>query len=67
MQVPNDPVLVKWVNDNLIQVMCVRYLQDEVIHNEAVGEIGLNWSDLHKVPNNASEKEVKQILEKIHE
>ena len=62
VQVLHEPCLVKWVNDNLIEIMCVQYLKNEEIHNEAQGEIGLNWADLHKVPNNASEEEVKQVL-----
>lgn len=58
-----DAEIIKWVNDNLIELMCVQYLKDEIIHNEASGEIGNNWADLHKVPNNASVEDIKSIME----
>ena len=64
-QVIRDPEIIKWVNDTIIPIMCVQYLEDEVIHNEAIGDIGLNWTDLHQVKNNASIKQINKILEKL--
>jgi DNA polymerase-1 len=61
-QTYRDPEIIKWVNDNLIEVMTVQYLENEQIHNEAEGLIGLNWADLYKVPNNASIQQVKEVL-----
>lgn len=61
-QTYRDPEIIKWVNENLIEVMTVQYLQDEEIHNEAEGEIGLNWADLHKIPNNASIQQIEEVL-----
>jgi hypothetical protein len=63
MQVERDPELIKWVNDTIIPILCVQYLEPEVIHNEASGEIGLNWYDLHKIKNNASEEAIAEILQ----
>jgi hypothetical protein len=60
-----DPEIIKWVNDNLIEVMTVPYLENEVIHNEADGEIGLNWADLHKVKNGASVDDINLILKEL--
>ncbi len=57
-----DPEIIKWVNDNLIELMCVQYLEDEIIRNEAEGEIGLNWADLHKVKNNATVDDIQEVL-----
>lgn len=65
--VKEEPEKIKWVNDNLIEVMCVQYLEDELIHNEAEGEIGINWSQLTKVKNNASIEEIQTAMEKIRE
>ena len=59
------PEVIKWVNDNLIEVMCVQYLENETIHNVAQGEIGPTWAELTKVPNNASIEEIEAILETI--
>lgn len=61
-QTYRDPEIIKWVNENLIEVLTVQYLQDEEIHNEAKGEIGLNWSDLYKIPNNASIQQIEEVL-----
>jgi len=60
-----DPEIVKWVNDNLIELMTVQYIENEVVHNTAQGEVGLNWADLNKVPNNASVEEIAEILSKL--
>jgi len=64
-QTLKDPEIIKWVNDNLIELMCVPYLENETIHNEAEGEIGLNFADLHKVPNGATVGKIKTILEEL--
>jgi hypothetical protein len=60
-----DPEIIQWTNNNLIEVMTVQYLKDEAVHNEATGEIGLNWAELHKVPNNASIDQIKEVLAKF--
>lgn len=60
-----DPELIKWLNDNLVDVMTVQYLEDEIVHNEATGEIGYNWADLHKVPNGASVPDIEKVLEDL--
>ncbi len=60
-----DPDTLKWVNDTLIELMTVQYLEDETIHNEAEGEIGLNWADLHVVPNNASVDDIRGVLNEL--
>ena len=64
-QVVRDPEILKWVNDTIIPIMCIQYLEDEVIHNEAIGDIGLNWSDLHQVKNNATKEEIAIILKEL--
>lgn len=64
-QTYHDPEIIKWVNENLIEVLTVQYLQEEQIHNEAEGEIGLNWADLHKIPNNASIQQIEEVLERL--
>lgn len=60
--VSDDPEIVKWLNDNIIPVLCVKWLQDEVVCNVAKGEIGNNWYDLHKLSNNAPIEEVTKTL-----
>lgn len=63
--VDEDPEIVKWLNDNIVEIMCMQYLTEEPIRNEAAGEIGRNFADLHKVKNGASLNEIKEILNAI--
>lgn len=65
--VEENPETIKWLNNNAVEVLCVDYLEDIVVHNEAEGELGRNWADLHAVKNNASEEEILEVLEKINE
>lgn len=65
--VEDNAETIKWVNDNAVEALCVDYLEDQVVKNEAEGEIGKNWCDLHKVLNNASVEDIEKVLEKVHE
>jgi len=64
--VDEDPELIKWLNDNIVPILCVQWLEEEVVPNVAKGEIGLNWADLFKVENEASVEDISKVLEKIH-
>lgn len=64
--VEDNAETVKWLNDNAVEVLCVDYIEDQVVKNEAEGEIGKNWADLHKVINNASVEDIEKVLEKIY-
>ena len=57
----DDVELIKWVNDTIIPIMLTDYLEDIIIPNEAIGEIGYNWQDLLPMPNNASLEEIKEV------
>ena len=57
-----DPEVLQWLNNNMIEVLTVPYLEDQIIPNEADGEIGLNWADLYKIPNNASVEQIREVL-----
>jgi len=62
-----DTEMIKWLNDNIIPILCTKWLEEEVVCNVAEGEIGLNWANLHKVKNNAPLEDIYKILEKIHD
>ena len=66
VDVDNDPKIIKWLNDNLVECMCVQWLKEEVVRNEAEGEIGLNFANLHRVVNNASVKDITKVLETVY-
>ena len=63
--VKKDAETIKWVNDNAVEILCAPYLENQIVQNEACGEIGNNWADLNKVPNNSSVKEIEEILKKL--
>ena len=67
LQVTKEAHILDWANRNLIEVMTVQWLEDEVVHNAASAQVGYNWADLHKVPNNALPEEIEMILEKLDE
>jgi hypothetical protein len=60
--VEKHPHAIKWVNDTIVPILCVQYLKEQRIPNEAVGGIGPNWADLKKIKNNASINDIKEIL-----
>jgi len=65
LEVTEDPVIIKWVNDNLISSMLVDFMENQTIRNEAESEIGYNWAEMVAIPNNASVEDVKKSLEKL--
>lgn len=65
LEVTEDPVIIKWANDNLIKIMLVDFMEDQTIHNEAECDIGYNWADMEHIPNNASLSEIKKIMASI--
>jgi DNA polymerase-1 len=65
VQCTKDAEIIKWVNDNLAELLCVQYLEKEIVPNAAQGEIGPNWADLIKIKNNASIEEITSVLEKL--
>ena len=64
-EVKKTPHIIKWVNDNLIEVMSVDFMEDQTIKNEAESDIGYNWADMLTIPNNASESEIRATLNKL--
>lgn len=58
-----DAETVKWVNDRLVPIMTTDFMENQTIKNEATAEIGLNWSNMEQIPNNASEKHIDMVLQ----
>lgn len=67
IHVHKDPELVKWVNDTIIPLMTKDFLKDIIVHNEAVGEVGLNWFDTVPIANGASVEEIAEAMQKAEE
>lgn len=56
---------VKWVNDNLIEIMRKDFMEDQIVPNDAVGEIGNSWGSLTKIPQDATLEQIEELLTKI--
>lgn len=65
LEVRNSPEYIKWLNDNLVSIMITDFMEDQTVHNEANLEIGLDWADLHELPNNASLDQIQSVLEQL--
>ncbi len=65
--VKQDAEIIKWLNDNIVEILCADFLEEQVVKNEAEGELGLNWADLFKIKNNASVEEIQEVIDKINE
>jgi hypothetical protein len=64
-EVENDPVVVKWLNDTLIEVMTQDYMHNQRIKNAAEMDIGPDWKSLTTLPNNATLDQITQVMEKL--
>jgi len=64
--VRKDAKIIKWLNDNLIKCMSKDFLKDQIVPNTAESEIGLNWADLHEIPNNASVEVINETLKEVN-
>ena len=62
-----DASLIKWVNDTIIPILTTDFLTDTIVHNEAEAELGYNWYDTIKLPNNSSIEDIDVILNKLKE
>lgn len=60
-----DPIIIQWLNNNIVPVMETDFLVDQLVKNSADLEIGLDWSDAHKLSHNASIEEIENTLKKL--
>ncbi len=58
-----DAEIVQWLNNNLVEVMTKQMFHYQPVPNKANLDIGLNWSDLTELPNNADLQTIKELLD----
>ena len=63
--VRNDPKIIKWLNDNLIEVMTEPFIQNQVVPNVANLDIGYSFAEQIELPNNATTKHISMQIEII--
>lgn len=51
-EVRDNPEVIKWLNDNLIESMCKDFLDDQPVQLEAELDIGYSYDKQYTVPNN---------------
>ena len=66
-EVKNDPTIVKWLNDNLIEVMTQQMFIYQPVPNNASMVVGNNWAEENHISNNASIEEIEETLAKLKE
>lgn len=60
--IKRDPVIIKWLNDTLIPIMCKDFLTDTIVHNVAIGDISYTWNDGIELSNGVSIEEIEKAL-----
>lgn len=67
VEVPKDPVAIKWLNDTLVPIMVQDFMPDQAVPNDAEGEIGYDWYTTVKIPHNASLETIESAIKALHD
>ncbi len=65
LEVTDDPAIIQWANNNLIECMTKDFMPNQSVPNVAESEIGYSWASLKPTPNNATLDEInstRQLL-----
>ena len=62
-----DSEVIMWINNSIIPILTTNIFTDVIVPNEAEGEIGYTWDNLHPIPNNASKDTIDEVLKKLDE
>lgn len=65
IEVTNNPIIIKWLNDTIIPIILQNFIHDQLVPNDAEGEIGFDWYSTIKIPHNASLDEISTMLESL--
>lgn len=65
LEVRNDPTIIQWLNDRIIPIMTTDFMENQAVPNDAQLELGLDWSDLHGIPHNATLDDITSVLETL--
>ena len=59
--------LIKWLNDNIVEIMIKDFVVDQVVKNEAALELGTDWSNMIELPNDVTEEQISDVLKQLKE
>lgn len=65
IQVKKDPTTIRIVNDFVIPKLTKDFIENQIVHNEAQGEIGYDWYNTIQIPITANEFDIAEILNKL--
>lgn len=63
--IKKDSSLIKQVNDFVIPKLTKDFLENQIVHNEAQGEIGYDWYNSIPISINADEFEINRVLNQL--
>lgn len=65
LEVLDDPVIIQWTNNNLIECMVKDFMPNQRIKNESESEIGYDWATLKGIPNNATIDQISAVRDSL--
>ena len=60
-----DPEIIKWYNDNLVEVGAKPFIENQEVATSLSCGIGRNWAEEVAIPKNATVEEITEILNSI--
>lgn len=63
--VTQDAKIIKWLNDNIVEIMSKDFMENQKVKNSALGDFGKNWADLTGLSKEASLEEIQKVLDDI--
>jgi hypothetical protein len=60
--VKSDPSLIKWLNDNLVEILTKDFIHDQAVPNEANLDIGTNWANMQTLPNDVQLDTISAVM-----
>lgn len=60
-----DASLIKWLNDNIVEIMIKDFAVNQAVHNEAALEIGDSWANLIELSNDVSIHQIQSVLDSL--
>lgn len=60
--VKDDAELIKWLNDQIVEIMIKDFIKGQVVPNEAALEVGTNWANMTELPNGCSQEHIEEVL-----
>lgn len=60
--VKDDPLMIEWLNNNIVEIMVKDFIEGQLVPNEANLEVGVSWADMKELPNNCTTDVIEEML-----